>query len=52
MDRDDGLPNFLHLALIGHFGGILDHDDFAITLHHFVHHAGCCGDEVLVKFAF
>jgi len=49
--RDDGLADFLQPPLVGHLGGVLDHDHFAIGLDHLVDHAGCGRDEVLVKLA-
>ena len=49
MHGDDGFANFLHRALVGHLGRVLHQDDFAVGLDHLVDHAGCGGDQVLVK---
>ncbi len=47
----DGLAHLLDTAGIGHLGRVLDLDDLAIALDHFVDHAGRGGDQVLVEFA-
>ena len=52
MHRHNGLPNLLHLALIGHLGWIFNHDHFAVAFDHFIDHTGCRGDQVLVKLTF
>ena len=51
MHRDDGLADLLDTPLLWHLGGVLHHDDFAVTLDHLVHHAGRGGDQVLVELA-
>jgi hypothetical protein len=48
---DDGLADFLDRPLIGHFGGVLDHQHLAVGAHHLVDHAGRGGDQVLVELA-
>ena len=51
MHGDDGLADFLHLALIRHFGGVIDQHHLAVGAHHLINHAGGGGDQVLVKLA-
>ena len=51
MDCHDRFANFFHLAGLGHLRGVLHHDDFAVGLQHFIHHAGGGGDQVLIELA-
>ena len=51
MHGDDGLADFLQLALVGHLRRVFHHHHFAARHDHFVDHAGRGGDEVLVELA-
>jgi hypothetical protein len=51
MHRDDGLAHLIQPALVGHLGRVLHHANFAVRLHHLVHHAGCGGDQILIELA-
>ena len=49
MHGHDGLAHFVLPPVVRHFGGVFHHPDLAIDPNYLVHHAGCCGDQVLVK---
>jgi hypothetical protein len=51
MHGDDGLTDFVQLALVGHLGWVFHHHHFVAGHDDLVDHARRGGDEVLVKLA-